>query len=64
VGRFLTLLSVVVFLYALWEGYGSHRSLSSSSSYRGCNDLIIESPFPAHTNLEACKVISGVVIII
>lgn len=33
-------------------------------SPNGSNEIIIESPFPAHTNIESCKVIRGVVFVL
>jgi cytochrome c oxidase subunit 1 len=63
VGRVITIFSIIFFLYIIWESFSNSRSMSSFVSPNRRNELIIESPFPAHTNVESCKVIRGVVLI-
>jgi len=63
IGRVITIFSIIFFLYIIWESLGNSRSIPFFVSSRRVNELIIESPFPAHTNVESCKVIRGVVLI-
>lgn len=51
------------FVYIIWESLGGNRGVLSSVNYNIRRELIIESPFPAHTNVESCKVIRGVVML-
>lgn len=63
VGRIITLFSVVFFVYIIWDSLTSSRQISSFYTFSGNPELIIDSPFPSHTNLESCKVNKGVVLI-
>uniref|UniRef100_UPI00315D0F81 cytochrome c oxidase subunit I n=1 Tax=Sancassania mycophaga TaxID=3127633 RepID=UPI00315D0F81 len=63
IGSVITIFSIIFFLYIIWESLSNPRSMSSFVSPNSSNELMIESPFPAHTNVESCKVISGVVLL-
>nr|YP_009019414.1 cytochrome c oxidase subunit I [Aleuroglyphus ovatus]AGM14584.1 cytochrome c oxidase subunit I [Aleuroglyphus ovatus]AID52409.1 cytochrome c oxidase subunit I [Aleuroglyphus ovatus]QWW33382.1 cytochrome c oxidase subunit I [Aleuroglyphus ovatus] len=63
IGSVITIFSIIFFLYIIWESLGNSRSMPFFVSSSSVNELMIESPFPAHTNVESCKVISGVVLI-
>lgn len=63
VGSVITIFSIIFFLYIIWESFSSSRTISFFVSINNRNELIIESPFPAHTNVESCKVVRGVVLI-
>lgn len=62
-GRVITIFRVVLFIYIMWESLSDSRSISTFVSSRACNELIMDSPLPAHTNVESCKVYRGVVIL-
>jgi len=61
IGSTVTIVSIVFFIFIMWESYVNPRHLGNFVSFNLNNELIIESPLPGHTNLESCKVISGVV---
>lgn len=63
IGRVVTIFSIIFFVYIIWDSFSSHRSIPFFVSSNMRNEIIIESPFPAHTNIESCKVIGGVYII-
>nr|YP_010503018.1 cytochrome c oxidase subunit I [Thyreophagus entomophagus]UXD78880.1 cytochrome c oxidase subunit I [Thyreophagus entomophagus] len=63
IGSVLTFFSIVLFVYIIWDGFYSSRSLDSSVSFSVSNEMMVEGPFPSHTNVESCKVISGVVLL-
>nr|YP_010354335.1 cytochrome c oxidase subunit I [Blomia tropicalis]UOG85303.1 cytochrome c oxidase subunit I [Blomia tropicalis] len=62
-GSIITLISIVFLLYIVWEGFSDSRVVYSSASYCCSSEFMVESPFPAHTNVQYCKTISGVVLI-
>lgn len=61
-GRSITLFSVAFFIFILWEAFYSSRSISSFSRLSNNSEFLLESPLPAHTNLESFKVVYGVVL--
>nr|YP_009050190.1 cytochrome c oxidase subunit I [Sancassania berlesei]AGZ63928.1 cytochrome c oxidase subunit I [Sancassania berlesei] len=63
IGSVVTIFSIIFFLYIIWESLSNPRVMPSFVSPNSSNELMIESPFPAHTNVESCKVISGVVLL-
>ena len=63
IGRVVTIFSIIFFLYIIWESLSNPRVIPSFVSPNRRNELMIESPFPAHTNVESCKVIRGVVLL-
>jgi len=63
VGRIVTIFSIILFVYIIWESFSESRSIPLFVSFNRGGDIIIESPFPSHTNIESCKVIRGVVLI-
>jgi len=63
IGRGLTILSIVFLLYILWESFSNPVYTVYNSSLNCNNELMFESPFPAHTNVTSCKIIRGVVLI-
>ena len=63
IGRVVTIFSIIFFLYIIWESLSNPRNIASFVSSNRRNELIFESPFPAHTNVESCKVIRGVVLL-
>nr|YP_009192667.1 cytochrome c oxidase subunit I [Tyrophagus longior]ALP46614.1 cytochrome c oxidase subunit I [Tyrophagus longior] len=64
VGSVVTIFSIIFFVYIIWESFGKTRFMPFFVSSNSSNDIMIESPFPAHTNIESCKVISGVVVLV
>lgn len=63
-GSVITTFSIVFFLFIIWESLSSSRTTSTTSFLRGGGEFFLESPFPAHTNLESCKVFSKDVVIV
>lgn len=64
VGRVITIFSIILLVYIVWESFSESRSLPFFVSSNIRSEIIIESPFPAHTNIESCKVVNGVVILL
>nr|QZH55176.1 cytochrome c oxidase subunit I [Lardoglyphus konoi] len=63
IGSVITLFSVVFFLYILWESFSSSRLISSYVSNSGSMELMGVNPFPSHTNIQGCKLVSGVLMV-
>lgn len=59
VGRILTLLSIVFFLFLLWLSF---RNLKSSGDFKSSNsfEFSYDSPLPSHTNVHYGKVVRDV----
>lgn len=62
-GSFITVISIVIFIFIMWEGMRRGRVINYYSSNLISSEFYYESPAPSHTNVEAWKVCSGVVII-
>ena len=63
IGRVITVFSLVIFIYALWESLTSNRVVSSYVSFGSNNEFIVDIPFLSHTNVESLKSFRGVVIL-
>lgn len=63
VGRVITVFSIIFFVFIIWESLSNPRRALSYTSPSMSNELMIERPFPAHTNIESTKVIPGSILI-
>lgn len=61
VGRIITLFSIVFFCYIVWDSLVSKRCVRFYISNTTSSELFMDTPFAAHTNIESCKLIRGVV---
>jgi len=59
-GSIVTIFSVILFVYLIWESFSSSRLLTFSFNYASCGEFYFEFPFPLHSNMSSIK-ISGCV---
>nr|YP_009051465.1 cytochrome c oxidase subunit I [Psoroptes ovis]AIH15198.1 cytochrome c oxidase subunit 1 [Psoroptes ovis] len=63
VGGFITLFSVLFFLFIMWDGMSNRAYINYYKSSLTSSEFYYDIPSPSHTNVEAWKVVSGVVMI-
>lgn len=64
VGRVITLFSVVLFLFVLWDGFVRNTNMTPPNRISfGVDVISSSSPYMDHTNVGSVKIISGVVLI-
>lgn len=59
VGRTITVLSITYFIFLGWISLSRGHSDYNLKSYNSRVEILIETPFPRHTNLEAWKIYSN-----
>ena len=52
-GRMITVVSIVFFLYIVWDSFSRERVIYSYASGSTNFEFIHDNPSPAHTNVEA-----------
>lgn len=62
-GRLVTVISIVFFVFIIWEGTRRSRVVNQYTSNLTTSEFFYDSPSPSHTNVEAWKVFNGVVIL-
>lgn len=53
IGSLITLFSIVFFLFIMWEGIVRRRVVRGSGGVLTRREFLVDSPAPAHTNVEA-----------
>ena len=56
IGRVITIFSIILFIYIIWDSLSRPKNPSFFNSYNNNRELIIESPLPSHTNIESIKI--------
>lgn len=62
-GRLVTVISIVFFVFIIWEGTRRSRVVNQHAFNLTTSEFFYDSPSPSHTNVEAWKVFNGVVIL-
>lgn len=62
-GRLVTVISIVFFVFIIWEGVRRGRVVNQYTSNLTTSEFFYDSPSPSHTNVEAWKVFNGVVVL-
>lgn len=62
-GRLVTVISIVFFVFIIWEGTRRSRVVNQHVFNLTTSEFFYDSPSPSHTNVEAWKVFNGVVIL-
>ena len=62
-GRLVTVISIVFFVFIIWEGVRRGRVVNQYTSNLTTSEFFHDFPSPSHTNVEAWKVFSGVVVL-
>lgn len=62
-GRLVTVISIVFFVFIIWEGLRRGRVVNQYTSNLTTSEFFHDFPSPSHTNVEAWKVFSGVVVL-
>lgn len=62
-GSFITVISIVFFVFIMWEAFSNNRTINYYKHNMISSEFYFDTPAPSHTNIESWKVCRGVVII-